>query len=127
MTNQPITVMYKWTAKPGKLDQLKQIYSHVTEAMKQNEPDTSAVHCYISEKENALYVRDEFQGAGAVAFHLQKTAGPHFGDLLEIAVPGPFFFLGDVPTEIQQATEQMGLGAEFATHVFGFERESAQA
>lgn len=125
MTNEAITVMYKWTAKPGKLDQLKQIYTHVTEAMEQNEPQTSAVHCYVSEKENALYVRDEFQNPGAVAFHLKETAGPHFGDLLEIAVPGPFFFLGNVPEEIQQATEHMQLGAEFATHACGFEREAA--
>jgi len=28
--------------------------------MKQNEPDAQAVHCYVSEKDNALYVRDEF-------------------------------------------------------------------
>ena len=30
-------------------------------------------------------------------FILSTTAAAHFGDLLAIATPGPFFFLGDVP------------------------------
>jgi hypothetical protein len=51
MTSTHITVVYRWTAKPGKLDKLKSIYEQVTEAMKQNEPDAQAVHCCISEKE----------------------------------------------------------------------------
>ena len=117
-----ITVVYKWTAKPGKLDELKSIYAEVTEAMKQNEPDAQAVHCYVSEKDNALYVRDEFQDAGAVGFHLQSTAAAHFQKLLEVATPGPFMFLGEVPPELVAATEQMQLGAEFSRHAFGFDR-----
>ena len=122
MTDQHITVIYKWTAKPGKLDELRSIYEQVTEAMKENEPDAEAVHCYVSEEENALYVRDEFKDAAALGFHLSTTAAGHFPELLAIAVPGPFFFHGDVPDELKQATEQMQLGAEFATHAFGFDR-----
>jgi len=122
MTSSHITVVYKWTANPGKLDELKSIYEQVTEAMKQNEPDAQAVHCYVSEKDNALYVRDEFKDAAALGLHLSTTAPSHFPQLLAIAVPGPFFFHGDVPQELQQATEQMQLGAEFATHAFGFDR-----
>ncbi len=122
MTSTHITVVYKWTAKPGKLDELKSIYEQVTEAMKQNEPDAQAVHCYVSEKDNALYVRDEFKDAAAMGLHLSTTAAGHFPQLLAIAVPGPFFFFGDVPEELQQATEQMQLGAEFSTHAVGFDR-----
>ena len=108
--------------KPGKLDELKSIYEQVTEAMKQNEPDAQAVHCYVSEKDNALYVRDEFKDAAALGFHLGTTAAGHFPQLLAIAIPGPFFFHGDVPEELKQATEQMQLGAEFSIPAFGFER-----
>jgi quinol monooxygenase YgiN len=122
MDSNHITVVYKWTAKPGKLDELRAIYAEVTEAMKQNEPDAEAVHCYVSEGENALYVRDEFKDAGSMGFHLSTTAAGHFPQLLEIAVPGPFFFFGDVPQELQQATQQMQLGGEFSTHAFGFDR-----
>ncbi len=122
MTNTHITVIYRWTAKPGKLDELRSIYEQVTEAMKQNEPDAQAVHCYVSEKDNALYVRDEFKDAAALGFHLSSTAAGHFPQLLAIAVPGPFFFFGNVPEELKQATEQMQLGAEFSTQVFGFDR-----
>ena len=122
MAGSQITVVYKWTAKPGKLDELQAIYAQVTEAMKQNEPDALAVHCYVSEKDNALYVRDEFKDAAALGFHLNSTAAPHFPDLLAIADPGPFFFFGDVPEEIRQGTEQMGLQAEFSSHVLGFDR-----
>ena len=122
MTNDHITVVYKWTAKPGKLEELKSIYEQVLEAMKQNEPDAQAAHCYVSEKENAVYVRDEFRDAAALGFHLSSTASSHFPQLLAIAVPGPFFFWGDVPEELKQATEQMQLGAEFSTHAFGFDR-----
>lgn len=122
MNNQHITVVYKWTANAGKLDELKAIYANVTNAMEQNEPGAEAVHCYFSEKENALYVRDEFKDAGAMAFHLQTTAASHFPSLLAIAVPGPFLFFGDVPQELQAATEQMQLGGEFALHAYGFDR-----
>ncbi len=122
MDNQHVTVVYKWTAHPGKLDELVSIYTEVTKAMEQNEPGAEAVHCYASKHENALYVRDEFKDAAAMGFHLQTTAAAHFPSLLAIAVPGPFFFLGDVPQELKAATEQMQLGAEFASHTSGFER-----
>lgn len=122
MQNQHITVVYKWTAKPGKLDELKSIYAEVTTAMEQNEPGAEAVHCYVSEQQGALYVRDEFRDAAALGFHLETTARGHFPRLLSIAVPGPFFFFGDVPKELRAATEQMQLGAEFGTHTTGFDR-----
>ena len=122
MASTHITVVYKWTAKSGKLDELKSIYRQVTATMKQNEPDAQAVHCYVSEKDNALYVRDEFKDAGALGLHLSSTAASHFPQPLAIAVPGPFLFFGDVPDELQQATEQMQLGAEFSKHAFGFDR-----
>lgn len=122
MDSSHVTVVYKWTAQPGKLDELTGIYHDVTNAMEQNEPGAEAVHVYVSEAENALYVRDEFTNADAVGFHLGTTAGAHFGDLLAIATPGPFFFLGDVPDEMKAATEQMQLGGEFATHAAGFDR-----
>ena len=44
MTDTHITVVYKWTAKPGKLDELRSIYEQVLEAMKQKESDTQAAH-----------------------------------------------------------------------------------
>jgi quinol monooxygenase YgiN len=122
VNNNHITVIYKWTAQPDKLDELTSIYGEVTDAMEQNEPGAEAVHIYVSEQENALYVRDEFADAAALGFHLQNTAADHFPRLLSIATPGPFFFFGDVPAELKQATEQMQLGAEFGTHTAGFDR-----
>ncbi|MEM6928066.1 MAG: hypothetical protein AAF602_14130, partial [Myxococcota bacterium] len=86
------------------------------------EPGAEAVHCYASSADNALYVRDEFRDADAMAFHLTHTAAQHFPALLAIATPGPLFFFGDVPEELKQATQQMGLGGEFALHVSGFDR-----
>ena len=122
MDSTHVTVVYKWTAQPGKLDELASIYADVINAMEANEPGAEAVHVYVSEDEDTLYVRDEFQDAGAMGFHLSTTAAQHFPQLLAIASPGPFFFLGDVPQELQQATIQMQLGGEFATHTAGFER-----
>ena len=122
MDSAHVTVVYKWTANPGKLDELTSIYEDVTTAMEQNEPGAQAVHVYASPDENALYVRDEFADAGAVGYHLQTTAAAHFPQLLAIATPGPFFFMGDVPDEMKQATEQMQLGGEFSTHSAGFDR-----
>ena len=122
MDSQHVTVVYKWTAKPGKLDELAAVYARVTEQMEQNEPGAQAVHVYVSEQDNALYVRDEFEDAAAMGFHLSETAAQHFPSLLAIATPGPFFFLGEVPAELKQATEQMQLGGEFGTHAAGFDR-----
>jgi quinol monooxygenase YgiN len=122
MSPDHVTVVYKWTAKPNKLDELTNIYKAVTDAMEANEPGAEAVHVYVSPEENALYVRDEFADAGAVGFHLSSTAAAHFPDLLAVATPGPFFFLGEVPDEMKQATEQMQLGGQFAGHVAGFDR-----
>ena len=117
-----ITVVYKWTAKPEKLDELTGIYKQVTKAMEENEPGATAVHVYASEADNAIYVRDEFADANALGFHLSQTAAAHFPDLLAIATPGPFYFFGDVPEEMKQATVQMGLGAEFSSHASGYDR-----
>ena len=122
MDSNHITVVYKWTAQAGKLDELTSIYREVTAAMEANEPGAEAVHVYVSEEDNALYVRDEFVDAGALGFHLTQTAAQHFPGLLAIATPGPFFFFGDVPAELRQATEQMQLGAEFSAHAAGFDR-----
>jgi quinol monooxygenase YgiN len=122
MDTDHITVVYKWTAQPGKLDALTSIYEKVTEAMQQNEPDAEAVHLYVSQEENAIYVRDEFKDAAAMGFHLGGTAAAHFPALLEIATPGSFMFMGPVPEELKQATRQMGLAAEFSTHAAGFDR-----
>ena len=122
MDSKHVTVVYKWTAQPGKLDELSSIYRNVTDAMEQNEPDAETVHVYVSEAENALYVRDEFANADAMGFHLGTTAAGHFPSLLAIATPGPFFFLGDVPDEMKQHVEQMQLGGQFATHLAGFDR-----
>jgi hypothetical protein len=41
MNNQEITVVYKWTAKPGKADELKAIYREVEKQMKETEPHYS--------------------------------------------------------------------------------------
>jgi len=122
MNSQHVTVVYKWIAKPGKLEALRDIYAQVTRDMENNEPGALGVHCYVSKEENALYVRDEFQDAGAVGFHLGSTAAAHFPSLLAIAAPGPFLFFGEVPQEIQQATRQMGLASEFASHAYGYDR-----
>ena len=122
MDSDHVTVVYKWTAKPGKIDELAAIYAEVTDQMQRNEPGAEAVHVYVSEQDGALYVRDEFSDADAMGFHLSETAAQHFPQLLAIATPGPFFFLGDVPPEMQQATERMQLGGEFASHMAGFER-----
>ena len=122
MDSKHVTVMYKWTAQPGKLDELASIYRDVTAAMEANEPGAESVHIYVSEQDNAVYVRDEFKDAAAMGFHLSTTAASHFPQLIAIAAPGPFFFLGEVPDELKQATEQMQLGGEFATHTAGFDR-----
>ena len=122
MDSKHVTVVYKWTAQPGKLDELTAIYKDVSAQMERDEPGAETVHVYASEADNALYVRDEFKDADAMGFHLSHTAAAHFPSLLAIARPGPFFFLGDVPDEMRQATEQMQLGGEFATHTSGFDR-----
>ena len=122
MTENHVTVVYKWIAHPGKLDELTAIYRDVTVAMEQNEPGAEEVQIYVSEAENALYVRDEFADADAVGFHLGTTAAGHFPSLLEVAAPGPFFFMGPVPEEMKQAALQMGLAAEFSDHAAGFAR-----
>lgn len=122
MNPNAITVVYKWTAKPEQLGTLTEIYKSVTKAMEENEPGATSVHVHVSEAENAIYVRDEFRDADALGFHLSQTAAPHFPALLEVATPGSFFFMGDIPDEMQQATRQMGLAAEFGAHAAGFDR-----
>ena len=52
MANTHITVIYKWIAKPGKLEELKSIYEQVTEEMESNEPGAQSVQCYVSENDN---------------------------------------------------------------------------
>ena len=60
MEGNQITVVYKWTAHPEKLGAPTDIYKGVTRAMEENEPGATAVHVFVSEDDNAIYVRDEF-------------------------------------------------------------------
>lgn len=122
MNKQEITVFYKWTAKSGQLDALKAIYQDVYKAMQENEPDSLKMECYFADEENAIIVHDVFKDGAALGFHLGGTAAQHFPELAKIAVPGPFFFCGDVPEELKQAAISMNMGAEFGAHAFGFER-----
>ena len=122
MKTTQITVFYKWTANPGKLDELKVMYEEVCRAMKENEPDSLKMECYSADEENAIIVHDVFKDGDALGLHLMGTAAQHFPQLLEIAVPGPFFFCGNVPEQLKQAAIGMNMGAEFSTHAFGFER-----
>jgi quinol monooxygenase YgiN len=122
MNNQEITVVYKWTAKPGKEDELKAIYKEVEDEMQQSEPNAIKVDCYFDESTSTLIVYDLFKDGAALGQHLGTTAAGHFSRLLQIAIPGPFLFCGDVPEELKQAAIGMGLDATFAPGIFGFDR-----
>lgn len=122
MKNQEITVVYKWTANPGKSEELKFIYAEVEKQMQETEPNALKVDCYFDDSTNTLIVYDLFKDGAALGQHLGTTAAGHFPSLLEIAVPGPFLFCGEVPEELKQAAIGMGLDAIFAPRVFGFNR-----
>ena len=122
MTNQEITVVYKWTANPGKAEELKAIYREVEKQMQETEPNALKVDCYFDDSTNVLIVYDLFKDGAALGQHLGTTAAGHFPTLLQIAVPGPFFFCGDVPEELKQAAIGMGLDATFAPRIFGFNK-----
>ncbi len=125
MNSQEITVVYKWTAKEGKAEELKSIYEEVEKQMKETEPGALKVDCYFNENTGELLVSDLFKDAAALGQHLGTTAAGHFPNLLKIADPGPFLFCGNVPEEIQKAALGMGLNATFAPLSFGFDRNSA--
>ena len=125
MKSQEIMVVYNWTAKEGKSEELKGIYNEVLEQMKATEPGAIRVGCYFDESSRTLVVYDLFKDAAALGQHLGTTAAGHFGSLLEIATPGPFLFCGDVPAEMQQAALGMGLNATFAPVAFSFDRTAA--
>ena len=110
MTNQEITVVYKWTAKPGKAEELKAVYREVEKQMQETETDALKVDCYFEESSNTLIVYILFKDGAALGQHLGTTAAGHFPTLLQIAIPGPFLFCGDVPEELKQA---MGFKSDF--------------
>lgn len=122
MKNKEITVVYKWTANPGKAEELKAIYREVEKQMQETEPNALKVDCYFDERTNTLIVYDLFKDGAALGQHLGTTAAGHFPTLLQVAVPGPFLFCGNVPEELKQAAIGMGLDATFAPHIFGFDR-----
>ncbi|WP_406657337.1 antibiotic biosynthesis monooxygenase [Methanolobus sp. ZRKC2] len=122
MTGEEITVTYKWTAKPGKGAELKAMYENVVKEAKANEPGAYRFEVYEVQGSEDLIIVDIFRDSDALGEHLGGTAAKHFPKLLEIAVPGPFFFCGDVPDELVQIASGMNMGAIFATRAFGFSR-----
>ena len=122
MNSNHVTVVYKWTAQPGKLDELTAIYKpgHRRDgAERAGRRDRACLR--LSRRQRSVRPR-RVRRREAIGFHLGTTAAGHFPDLLAIATPGPFFFLGDDPAEMKAATAQMQLAAEFATHAAGFDR-----
>ncbi|MEL6672022.1 MAG: antibiotic biosynthesis monooxygenase [Bacteroidota bacterium] len=122
MNNQAITVVYQWTPKAGQAEALQAIYQQVAEQMQANEPNALKVDCYFDPERNVLVVYDLFKDAEALGLHLSTTAAGHFPQLLQIAEPGPFLFMGEVPGGLKQAAIGMGLNATFAPQKFGFVR-----
>lgn len=122
MKNEQIKVVYSWTAKEGKSEELKAIYRNVTQQMNETEPGALSVECFFDEVSRKLVVEDVFANAEAVGFHLGTTAGAHWPELIKVADPGEFLFCGDVPEEMQQAAKGMGLNATFAHKTYGFYR-----
>ena len=125
MNNQEITVVYKWTAKPGKAEELQQIYREVEKQMQATEPNALKVDCYFDENTDTLIVYDLFKDGAALGQHLGTTAAGHFPNLLQIAAPGSFLFCGEVPEQLKQAVIAMSLDATFAPHIFGFDRKES--
>ena len=122
MNSQEISVTYRWTAKPGKMDELKSIYESVARDTEANEPGVPWMNCYQAQGADALIIQEVFQDAAALGAHFAETASKYFPRLLAIADPGPFFFCGNVPEEIMQAASGMNLDALFATRLYGFAR-----
>nr|WP_299383473.1 antibiotic biosynthesis monooxygenase [Allomuricauda sp.] len=122
MKTDEIMVVYKWTAKPGKGDELKNIYQEVEKQMKETEPGALKVDCFYDEASGVLLVHDLFMNGDALGQHLGTTAAGHFPTLLQIAEPGPFLFCGNVPEPLKQAALGMGLNATFASRAFGYDR-----
>ena len=112
MANQEITVVYKWTAKPGKAEELKAIYAAVEKEMQATEPNALKVDCYFDDSSNTLVVYDLFKDGAALGQHLGTTAAGHFPELLQIAIPGPFLFCGEVPEDLKQAA--IGAATQYA-------------
>lgn len=122
MSDQEVSLTYRWTAKPGKGDQLKAIYEAVGEHARANEPGMLEFECYEVDGTEDLLVHEVFEDGAAVGMHLQATASQFFPELSTIADPGPFFFRGNVPDELRRALYGMNLGAVFATSAFGFSK-----
>ena len=80
MNNQQITVVYKWTAKPGKAEELQAIYREVSKQMQENEPNALKVECFFDESSNDLVVVDVFKDEAIHQFTRQQvsiTSGTH--------------------------------------------------
>ncbi|WP_431124372.1 putative quinol monooxygenase [Flagellimonas flava] len=122
MKTDEIMVVYKWTAKAGKGEELKKIYEDVEKQMKETEPGALKVDCFFDGATGVLLVHDLFKDGDALGQHLGTTAAGHFPSLLQIAEPGPFLFCGNVPEPLKQAAMGMGLNATFASRAFGYDR-----
>ena len=64
MEKQQVMVVYKWTAKEGKSEELKAIYREVESQMKSNEPGALNFQCYFDETSSTLVVMDLFADPG---------------------------------------------------------------
>ena len=64
MENKQVMVVYSWTAKEGKSNELKAIYTEVANQMKSNEPGAMKVQCYFDESTSRLIVLDVLQMQG---------------------------------------------------------------
>jgi quinol monooxygenase YgiN len=122
MSDQQISVTYMWTAKPGKMDELKATYEKVAKESEANEPGVPWMNYYEVQGSDAIIIQEVFQDSAALGAHFAGTAAHFFPGLLEIADPGLFIFCGDVPDEMVQAAAGMGLNAVFGTRAFGFSR-----
>lgn len=123
MSSRPISLTYKWTAKPGNGAELRAIYDEVGAHAERTEPGMLEFASYPIEGSEDLLIHEVFADADAVGAHLQGTAAEFFPRLMAVATPGPFFFRGELPDPLKQALRGMDLGAVFASEPSGFSRD----
>ena len=115
----PVAYLFEMTIQDGKVDEFKEKAAAYTAAVKDGEQGTLEYQWWLSEDGTRSLLKEAFDSSESLLKHLENV-GPSLPDLLAIAPITRFEVFGEVSPEAR--SELDSLGAQYVTHLVGFER-----
>lgn len=118
--NDNISWVFELTLKNGKLDELKNVMTEISENTYKEEPQTLNYEWSISEDEKKCHIYERYANSDAAILHLQKFINQNASKVMALGDATYFVVYGNPSTQCKEILDK--LGATYMKPIGGFTR-----